>query len=87
MCCLFPGWRDELLPVVASYSSEPVLLMERAAAPWFGMKVYGVHINGYTRDAVTNEILLWVAKRSKTKSTFPGTIYRHLGHMNCVRRS
>lgn len=69
---LIAGWRDELLPVVASFSGEPVLLMERAAVPWFGMKAYGVHINGYVRDLVTNEILLWVAKRSKTKSTFPG---------------
>ena len=55
--------------------------MERAAAPWFGMKVYGVHINGYTRDAVTGEILLWVAKRSKTKSTFPGIMNLDLGQV------
>ena len=69
-----PGWRDELLPVVASWCGEPVLLMERAAVPYFGMKAYGVHINGYVKDPVTNEILLWVAKRSRTKSTFPGIL-------------
>ena len=50
--------------------------MERAAVPYFGMKAYGVHINGYVKDPVTNEILLWVAKRSKTKSTFPGIFLR-----------
>ena len=59
--------------MVASFSGEPVLLMERAAVPWFGMKAYGVHINGFVVDPVTREIKLWVAKRSKTKSTFPGT--------------
>jgi hypothetical protein len=61
-----------LLPVVTSFSQDPVLLLERAAVPWFGVKAYGVHINGYVRDPLTNEIRLWVAKRSKTKSTFPG---------------
>ena len=59
-------------PVVTSFSEDPVLLLERAAVPWFGVKAYGVHINGYVRDPLTKEILLWVAKRSKTKSTFPG---------------
>jgi hypothetical protein len=51
---------------------DPVLLLERAAAPFFGIKNYGVHINGYIKDPVTNEIFLWVAKRSPTKSTYPG---------------
>ena len=50
--------------------------MERAAVPYFGMKAYGVHINGYVKDPITSEILLWVAKRSKTKSTFPGICLR-----------
>ena len=68
------GWREELLPVVASFSGSPVLLMERAAVPWFGVKAYGVHINGYVKDPITGEVSLWVAKRSKTKSTFPGKL-------------
>lgn len=69
---LITGWRDELLPVVDSFSDSPVLLVERAAIPFFGFKAYGVHVNGFVRDAETNKIMLWVAKRSKTKSTFPG---------------
>ena len=55
-----------------SFSDLPVLLVERAAIPLFGFKAYGVHINGFVRDAETKKIMLWVAKRSKTKSTFPG---------------
>lgn len=69
---MITGWRDELLPVVDSFSDDPVLLLERAAIPLFGFKAYGVHINGFVRDDKTKKIMLWVAKRSKTKSTFPG---------------
>ena len=55
-----------------SFSDDPVLLVERAAIPLFGFKAYGVHINGFVRDDKTKKIMLWVAKRSKSKSTFPG---------------
>jgi isopentenyldiphosphate isomerase len=49
--------------------------MERAAVPWFGIKAYGVHINGFIRNENTGEVShLWVARRSKTKSTFPGML-------------
>jgi isopentenyldiphosphate isomerase len=69
------GWRDELLPVVDTFTGQPALLMERAAVPWFGVKAYGVHVNGYVRDSKTGEIShLWVAKRAKNKSTFPSML-------------
>jgi hypothetical protein len=35
------GWRDELYPVVSSFSAEPSFLVERAAAALFGIKAYG----------------------------------------------
>lgn len=63
-----------------------MLLMERAAVPWFGVKAYGVHINGYVRDKGTGEILLWVAKRSKTKSTFPG-IFMLYGNQSTIHNN
>lgn len=43
------GWRDELYPVVSAFTDEPVLLVERAAATHFGIKAYGVHVNGYVK--------------------------------------
>jgi isopentenyldiphosphate isomerase len=33
-------------------------------------QAYGVHMNGYTEDADGN-LHLWVARRSKTKQTWP----------------
>lgn len=40
------GWRDELYPLAPAFGVPPALLLERAAAPHFGMRAYGVHING-----------------------------------------
>lgn len=69
------GWRDELLPVVSSFSGQPALLMERAAVPLFGFKAFGVHVNGFVRDPLTGDVAkLWVAKRAKNKSSFPGML-------------
>lgn len=66
------GWRDELLPVVASYSAPPAFRVERAAYPLLGAKGYGVHVNGYTLD--TGELQVWVATRASTKATYPGML-------------
>lgn len=67
------GWRDEVYPVLTSFDAEPVLLMERAASVYFGIKAYGVHVNGYVeRD--DGAIDMWVARRSATKPTWPGKL-------------
>lgn len=67
------GWRDELFPVVQTFSSDPVLLIERAAASAFGIKAYGVHVNGYVQRPDGSKAM-WVARRSKTKQTWPGML-------------
>ena len=33
------GWRNELYPVTTNFTTQPLLLMERAAAVHFGIKV------------------------------------------------
>lgn len=67
------GWRDEEYPVMESFYEEPVLLLERAAAPFFGIKAYGVHINGYVVHPGGKKEL-WVARRSSNKPTWPGKL-------------
>jgi len=39
---LIGGWRDELYPVAAGFDADTYCLIERAAAPFFGIKAYGV---------------------------------------------
>jgi hypothetical protein len=74
---LISGWRNELFPLSTSFSNQPVMLLERAACPYFGVKAYGVHVNGYVVDNNNKVSHLWVAKRSKTKSTWP-SMYDHI---------
>ena len=47
-------------------------LIERAAIPFFGTAAYGVHLNGLVKK--DNELLMWIAKRSKDKPTSPNKL-------------
>ena len=38
---LIEGWRNELYPAVQAFHDDPAFLLERAAAPHFGIKAYG----------------------------------------------
>jgi hypothetical protein len=78
---LIKGWRDEFLGVSLRYSTPPVFLIERAVYSYFGLKGYGVHINGYVRDVNGVISHLWVAKRSATKSTYPGMLDHIVGEI------
>lgn len=69
---LIDGWRDELYPVNRTWSDPARLLIERAAVPWFGVRGYGVHMNGYVREP--EGMRMWVARRSLTKPTGPGKL-------------
>jgi hypothetical protein len=75
---IITGWRDELFPVTSTYYSEPMFAMERAAVSFLGVPEYGVHIIGLVQSATAtygdadNRVKMWMARRSATKSKFPG---------------
>jgi len=69
---MIEGWRNEAYPVGLDFYSPPLLQMERAAVPLFGVRAYGVHLNGFTGQG--RDLKLWVAKRSRTKQTAPGKL-------------
>lgn len=66
------GWREERYPVAPRWDDEPLMSMERAAIPFFGVRAYGVHLTGYTRRQ--DGLHVWVATRSRTKPTYPGML-------------
>lgn len=66
------GWRNEHFNVRPRFSCPPLFTIERSAASLFGFKQYGCHINGYVKK--NNDYLIWIAKRSKTKQTYPGML-------------
>lgn len=67
------GWRDEKYSVMPKFSDPPLMWMERAATSLFGVKRYGVHVNGYTISD-SGEVSMWLARRSPTKQTYPGLL-------------
>ncbi|KAK7841705.1 nudix hydrolase 20 [Quercus suber] len=69
---LIPGIRNELYPVTSSFGAPIFFSLERAAAPYFGIKAYGVHMNGYVDK--DGQKLLWIGKRSQMKATYPGML-------------
>jgi hypothetical protein len=67
------GWRDEHYRVGANFHTPPLLLMERAAVPWFGVTAYGVHMNGFVRDSHGLDYM-WIARRALNKPTSAGKL-------------
>jgi hypothetical protein len=68
---LIKGWRDEAYAVGTSFA-DAMMAMERAAVPLFGVRAYGIHVNGYVGSGDT--LKLWVARRAKNKQTAPGKL-------------
>ena len=69
---LIRGWRGEMYPVNRRWGERALLALERAAIPFFGVRGYGVHMNGYVRRA--DGLHMWVARRSRSKPTGPGKL-------------
>lgn len=66
------GWRGELYPVATGFTAPPLLAMERAAIPRFGVRAYGVHMNGFI--GAGEDIRMWIGRRAAGKQTFPGKL-------------
>jgi len=56
----------------ATTREEGLFLIDRAAAPCFGVRAFGQHINGFVRGK--QGMQLWVAKRSADRRNFPGKL-------------
>lgn len=66
------NWRNEIWPVYGR-NGELLFSMERSAIGLFGFMRYGIHLIAYVRSPTApHGIKLWVPKRSKSKSAWPG---------------
>ncbi len=66
------GLRGELYPVGTGFSVPPLLQLDRAAVPAFGVRAYGVHLSGYVREG--DALKMWIGRRSPNKRTYPGLL-------------
>lgn len=64
------GWRDECYEVKVKFHTESLLRMDRSATCLFGIRNYGVDINGYVKHPKLG-LCIWLQQRSSTKQTWP----------------
>jgi 8-oxo-dGTP pyrophosphatase MutT (NUDIX family) len=64
-----PKWRNETFDVAQRWGMPPVFRLDRGAAPFLGIRAYGVHLNGYRRDG--GAVRLWIGRRAPDKRVDP----------------
>ena len=69
---IIESWVDETYAITNSFGAKPIFHMERAAVAYFGVRSYGVHINGLVKK--TDGIYIWIARRTKDKPFWPGKL-------------
>ncbi len=69
---IIDSWVGELYAVNQHYGEQPVFLMERAAVSFFGVRGYGVHVNGLVKKS--DGMYIWIARRTKDKPFWPGML-------------
>jgi len=74
---LLSAWRDERYAVAVEFGAAPLVDIERAAARYFGIRTYAVHINGLVRGE--RGLRMWLARRSPTKAIDPGLLDNLVG--------
>ena len=68
-----PRTRGEQYPVLPAWGAEPLCAIDRGAVNHFGITAYGLHVNGYVRQA-DGGLGLWIGRRSRDRSVAPGQL-------------
>ncbi len=66
------NWRNESYAIAESFGQTPLFLMERAATVLFGVKTFGVHLNGFVRNG--DSLKMWIARRAADRPVSPGKL-------------
>ena len=66
------SWVGEQYAVTQAYNETPRMLIERAAVVYFGLRGFGVHLNGLVQKA--DGVYIWIARRTKDKPFWPGKL-------------
>ena len=70
-------WRNELYAAAPSFGAPPWFRLERAAARYFGVHTWAVHINGVVQGTTGPQ--MWFARRSADKAIDPNQLDNLVG--------
>ncbi len=62
-------FHGELYPVTGGERGQALCVIDRAAAPYFGIRAFGQHMNGFVRRP--DGLQMWIARRSADRRQFP----------------
>ena len=62
-------WRNEFFAVSPRWGMAPLFKLDRGAVGFFGVRAYGVHLNGWRRAGDT--LQLWIGRRAADKKVAP----------------
>ncbi len=62
----------EKYPVTPSSRDQALLLADRASAPYFGIRAFGQHMNGFVREG--KNLKMWLGRRAHSKHNAPGKL-------------
>ncbi|HEX3883692.1 MAG TPA: DUF4743 domain-containing protein [Stellaceae bacterium] len=65
---LVPKVRNETFDVMPRWGEPPIFRLDRGAVPFFGVRAYGVHLNGYREGG---RVSLWIGRRAPDKRVEP----------------
>lgn len=68
-----PKWRNEFFAVATRWGAPPLFKLDRGAVGFFGVRAYGVHLNGYLRDGA-GRLKLWIGRRAADKKVSPNKL-------------
>ena len=73
----FPRLRGEVYAVKNTWRGPELLRMDRGLTSAFGVRAYGVHVNGYVRKR--SGLHLWIGTRGMGRMTEPGKLDSMVG--------
>ncbi|HSK39241.1 MAG TPA: DUF4743 domain-containing protein [Arenibaculum sp.] len=64
-----PKLRGEDYPVVSGWGRPPLFKLDRVAVPYFGIRAFGIHVNGFVRRP--DGLHMWIGRRSSDRTIAP----------------
>jgi isopentenyldiphosphate isomerase len=61
--------QGEMYPVTGGNRDEALMLIDRACVPYFGVRAFGQHLNGFVRDG--QRVWMWVGRRAASRRVYP----------------